>query len=89
MKINKDVKWYVGGYTLRMSPYSDSTTADWFDVNKEFSSRKAALAYIKDRQKRLNKYGKVGYFTLFSKTSVLYLQGDPVFSKIALEVEED
>ena len=80
---NKVTNWYVGGYRLKDRPISPGFgNADWFNVNKQFSSKREAIAYIKDRQKALNKVGQVGYFTLRRETSEIFYNGESLYSKI-------
>lgn len=79
----KTTKWYVGGYRLREEPISPGMgNCDWFAVNKEFPTRKEAMAYIKERQHAMNKYGQVGHFSLFNQTYEKFFESKPIYSKV-------
>ena len=79
----KTTKWFVGGYRLRDKPLGAGMgCADWFTVNKEFPTRKEAMAYIKERQLAMNKYGQVGYFSLFNQTYERFFESKPVYTKV-------
>lgn len=79
----KNTKWYVGGYRLLDKPITPGFgNADWFTTNRDFPSKKEAMAYIKERQHAMNKYGQVGHFTLFSKTYESFFDGVPLYSKV-------
>ena len=79
----KDTKWYIGGYRLLDRPVSPGFgNVDWFETNVEFPTKKSAMTHIKERQKAMNKRGKVGYFTLYSKTYEQFYDGIPLYSKV-------
>lgn len=82
-KKSHEEKWYLSGYTLSEKPLGAGMgRANYFTTNNEFPSKKEALDYIKEKQAKLNSYGKVGYFSLFVKSSERYFTGEPLFSKI-------
>lgn len=82
-KKSHEEKWYLSGYTLEEKPLGAGMgRARYFTTNQEFSNKKEALEYIKEKQANLNSYGKVGYFSLFVKSSERYFTGEPLFSKI-------
>ena len=82
-KKSHEEKWYLSGYTLSEKPLGAGMgRANYFTTNNEFPSKKEALEYIKEKQANLNSYGKVGYFSLFVKSSERYFTGEPLFSKI-------
>jgi len=82
-KKSHEEKWYLSGYTLEGKPLGAGMgRARYFTTNQEFPNKKEALDYIKEKQAKLNEYGKVGYFSLFVKSSERYFTGEPLFSKI-------